>query len=184
MEHATRVLSAATRRRHPTHVFCERHADLKTHRFGNPVCFLRRHAVFPASRRKQHASRVLHPRVAVAHQRNLDASALQFPPAHLHHPQAARARGGGAVRDGRGGFEIEAAAPKSRRCDEAAKARDARPGRRALQAPSEPEAQPASGADPASRLTRAETAVANRRSSALGGKEVGAMGRSFAIHGG
>ena len=110
--------------------------------------------------------------------------AAQFPPAHLHHPQAARARGGGAVRDDRGGFEIEAAAPKSPRCDEAAKARDARPGRRALQAPSEPEAQPASGADPASRLTRAETAVANRRSSALGGKEVGAMGRSFAIHGG
>ena len=67
-----RLLAADTRRA----CVCERHADLKTHRFGNPVCFLRRHAVFPASRRKQHASRVLHPGVAVARQRNLDAFAL------------------------------------------------------------------------------------------------------------
>ena len=57
---------------------CERHTDLKTRRFGNPVCFLGRHEVFPASRRKQHASRVLHPGVPVARQRHFDASALAF----------------------------------------------------------------------------------------------------------
>ena len=67
-----RRLAADTRRA----CVCERHADLKTHRFGNPVCFLRRRAVFPATRRKPHASRVLHPRVAVARQRNLDASGM------------------------------------------------------------------------------------------------------------
>ena len=35
-----------------------------------------RYAVFPASRRKQHASRVLHPGAAVGRQRDFDESAL------------------------------------------------------------------------------------------------------------
>ena len=40
-------------------------ADLKTHNFGSPVCLHMCCEVFPAGRLKQHASRVLHPGVAV-----------------------------------------------------------------------------------------------------------------------
>ena len=60
----------------PVSVFLRASASAKT------LAVLRaatRHAVFPAGRRKQHASRVLHPGVAVARQRHFDASALPWP---------------------------------------------------------------------------------------------------------
>ncbi len=53
------------------------YSDLKTHRFGESVRFLMPYAVFPASRRKQHASRVLHPGSGLGCRRDFDASAIQ-----------------------------------------------------------------------------------------------------------
>ena len=58
-----------------------------TCRFGNPVCFRRRYEAFPAGRRKQHASRVLHPGVAVARGVILLHRPCESPPRPLTSPR-------------------------------------------------------------------------------------------------
>ena len=73
VEHATRVLFSATRRKHLV-AFEETHGISKSERppIGAPL--RNTHAsVSAASRRRQHASRVLHPRAAARRRRDFDA---------------------------------------------------------------------------------------------------------------